>query len=92
MNEEETTSKRTNGTTLATQASTEITKLSMPEKAPLWAKNSLDLFQRNSPPPEFMALVQKWIDFEQTKKWASKGKFGAINRPQAVHDWICALA
>lgn len=73
---------------MVTQASTEIAKLSMLEKAPLWAKNSLDLFQFDSPLPEFVALLQKWIDFEQTKKWASKGKFGAITRPQAVHDWI----
>ncbi|PBK63844.1 hypothetical protein ARMSODRAFT_839406, partial [Armillaria solidipes] len=59
-----------------------------PVKAPKWTVAALATFKREKAPPQFTRLVNLWIQFEIQEHFADSSKFGALQRPQAVHDWI----
>lgn len=62
--------------------------LRLPDKAPKWAVEALGTFKRERVSPQFSHLVNLWVQFEIQERFVGSSKFGASQRPQAVHNWI----
>ncbi len=64
------------------------TPLVLPSNAPRWAVHGLATLKRETMPPQFTRLLALWVRFKVQEAFAESSKFGAFQRPQAVHDWI----
>ncbi|SJL08304.1 uncharacterized protein ARMOST_11667 [Armillaria ostoyae] len=46
------------------------------------------MFKWEKGPPQFTRLLNLWIQFESQEHSTDSSKFGALQCPQAVYDWI----
>lgn len=64
-------------------------KLDLPENALKWAVDAVKLFKHQEVLERFLWLVKKWYHFEVSEQnWGHGGKFGTVDRPKPVGDWI----
>ncbi|PBK83202.1 hypothetical protein ARMGADRAFT_1038007 [Armillaria gallica] len=65
-----------------------VTALRLPDKAPKWAVEALGTFQQEGVLPQFSQLVNLWVQFKIQEQFAGSSKFGTLQHPQAIHNWI----
>ena len=62
----------------------------LPEGAPTWFKNALQMFQSNGVDlgEEWVGLLRIWAKFEGQAAYQPQGTLGTLHRPQVVKDWV----